>query len=281
MSKKKTYVEISEMFDGTGCTLLMTEDEYNSNYKNGNCYCPYQAACGHKELERTYYFVRRALMEVKRYNCLLCYRKSCMTSVVRGAAKSKWDALYEKNNRINQNGHEKKCCNCNIWKQVHGYHKDQRTKDGYGTCCKECYKKMNKDRMNNLVGDDFVKKLLQGCKSSHKTREGRGVIYSEDEPLNYELEDVNNHKVDGEFIDVNTGKVLRACVCDHKEQLSLDRKSQKRTYYKDKSGKTTEDNCQTTSVRINMMKMDLTDDEFLETIKEIGIYRLGMKLPNE
>lgn len=277
---KKTYNGIKEIFNETGCTLLMTEDQYNSNYKNQLSICPYRAACGHDIYDLNYEQVYRKLKVNKRYECIPCYCEIAKENSwpIPSSYKKQIAVMYRNKNRDGLNGKERKCDGCDKWLLLDdNYANDPYCRDNKTNRCKNCVNEAQNKKRNNLDGDEWIKKtLLLTTKYNSKKREKkRGAPYNE--KYNYTLKDVNEHKnKNGEFIDVFTGEILYANSRNYCTQLSLDRKEQEKTYHKDKSGKTKKDNCQTTSVYINRMRGDATIDLFLNTVEKIAKHSRGM-----
>ena len=70
-NKQRTpYDEVKKIFTEANCTLLCTEDEFKTIYKNTNSKLKYIATCGH-EHETAYAYFKNG----KARNCITCSRK--------------------------------------------------------------------------------------------------------------------------------------------------------------------------------------------------------------
>jgi hypothetical protein len=277
MPRKFTYSDLTETINNTGIILLTTEEEFKTIYtttKNSNIRCLY--TCGH-EKTCSWSNIQKRIVN-KKNNCPDCANKDAAEKMREAHEKQ---LLTEFNKRNNLETNKKLCAYCNKWLHIDCFGKSKKTRDKKKNTCKDCHNKEGKERRDNSTGEHFITAAIAKAKDHHEGREKKGRQFKH--PFNYDVDDINQHRnKNGKLICVFTGKEQFAQKMDDKsKQMSIDRKDNDDTYWKDKSGQTTDNNVQITSVRINIMKGELTDDEFLETIKEIAIYRLGMKLPNE
>jgi hypothetical protein len=273
MPPKMTYEKVKEILHDTDIILLTTNEEFKIVYKNykSELNCLYN--CGH---ERTSCWNNIKKRISKGKNLDLC--PDCSKSVqIKNLHKSR-DEKYQERNNFETN--ERKCTKCKLWLHIDDYNMKKSMRDGISSICSKCVGLYVKNHKAGWFGDKFIiRHSIKTSLENHQKREEKGRTFEHQH--NYKLEDVNNHKNEnGKFICVFSGEELFPRVMDDKsKQMSLDRKDSEKTYWKDKSGDTDEDNVQITSSTINNMKSDLSDEEFLSIIEKIAIYRLGMVHP--
>lgn len=274
-----TYKDILNLFSNTKCTLLTSEDEFNStkDRRTKHLIIKYLPSCKCEIITSKYHsiYLKMITRKGKEQRCLKCLKNVTLKKAHKKNVENRVKQFNEIN-RNNINGKEKLCKKCNLWLPIKMYNKQKTTLDGLKTVCSKCNINYVTELKYKWNEDEYIENILKSSKRTHKFRVKKGRVFNE--PFNYTKEDVINHKnKNGEFINVFTGEIVKAKKSNNRnEQLSLDRKLSSKTYYKDKTGKTDEDNIQITSPLINKMKSDLSDEEFLSIIEKIAIYRLGM-----
>jgi len=279
-----TYEKVKKHTNDYGIVLLTTREEFKNKYgankkikidnQNLKCNCLY--SCGH-EKETGWRTIKRRIRDGFNTLCPDC-ASVAGRKVSREKKRVRDERIYQERNNFETN--ERKCSKCNLWLHIDNYGVDEKNKrDGIAFMCKKCHRERSNKARRNRTPDKFVKQILTKSVYNHREREKRGRNFEREH--NYSIEDINNHKNEnGKFIDVFTGEeIFPKMMEDKSKQMSLDRKDSEKTYWKDKSGETDEDNVQITSSTINNMKSDLSDEEFLSIIEKIAIYRLGMVHP--
>lgn len=150
---------------------------------------------------------------------------------------------------------EKECSRCGELKKIKEYYKEKRTIDGYQVQCKECRKKQNNLRFNTLGG--CIINILKNTRKRAKKKE-----------MEYNLTNKFIHKVYHKQNGLCALSNMKMNTESGHEtyrvnpyRISIDRIVSSKGY--------TQDNIQLVCAKINSMKNEMDQDEFIEICGQI------------
>jgi len=289
-NQKLTFKICSERLELVGCKLLYDKEEFDNIYVNKmskikvlfECGCTKECKMGNcqTKIKRLLFKHSKTKEQIEKElenlsPAQISIKEFFRLYDINGMKCSECNSKLFKNkkyfeSRFNKQTNEFKCVNCGVWKDY---------ESNYGICCQDksrlsrrhqcntCSASLNKLYYNSLNFDAVIERLFKTCVTSHKSRLKKG-IHMDCKPEDFiTIQFLKNfaHK-DGKKC-CFTGRQINWKQGGIKNQGTFDRINSSITYIKT--------NVQCCIVKVNKMKMDLDDDEFIGLCGEVWMYRRG------
>lgn len=257
--KRLTEVEVQEILHEHGCELL------SSGYKNNKSLITILCKCGHERITKFDYWKR-----CKQYLCKECTKNNGKNYGGANERRMNWKtekAVRKKMERLWQNmkkyrtdflpeNYDKtiNCRCCKRDKRLFLFSNQPVNTNGKQSYCKTCNLLHGTQRRKKRTSTQFIKKLLNSCRSStnRRIKRNRGNM-----GFSLSICDIENLIVSQKNKCVYSGKEL-AWKSNHLNTVSIDRIDSNQGYIPS--------NIQLVTKTVNAMKSNLTEAEFLDLI---------------